>query len=397
MDTQAPDTQEVNTTPKDVQRAAFASVFPGVASGVAPAQPTASAVKEETAETASQADVAAVVEKALGVEKPEQSEPAATAKTEETTSAEPASTPVAEADDVFAQAAAAFEAPAQAATWDDNAKAAFKSEFGVEDPKELKTQIEQLGLVRDEYEKVKPFVEQFNNLPAGLIEAFNLALSGKVSEARQYLASTPEAILESRDPSKMTERELVDTHYPGKIKPEQWEMLNDPEADPEIIDALKTRIGLLKDAAVDKQTTAINAAKVRQEQEAKARQEGFENYQRGVASTLAFAKESPLRGLLDQGTVERIQNGTFLREFVQEDGVTPTPEAATRLLWAIHGPRIREAAEARGYARGKSEASLEAASRQPALAPGATRSAGSGQPAKADPVRDLVARALTAS
>lgn len=390
MNTQEPDTQEVNATPKDVQRAAFASVFTSAAAGVAASNPAPVVAAEETPQGAAAATVDTVVEKALGVEKPAEQAPAEQPVAQE----KPAEVA---ADDVFAQAAAAFEAPAPTPTWDDNAKAAFKAEFGVEDPQALKTQLEQFGLVKEEYEKVKPIVEQINALPAGLLEAFNLALSGKVAEARQYLASTPEAILESRDPAKMTERELVDTHYPGKIKPEQWDMLNDPEADPEIVDALKTRIGLLKDAATDKQTTAINAAKVRQEQEAKARQDAFENYQRGVASTLAIAKESPLKGLLDKGTVEQIQNGSFLRTFVQEDGVTPTPEAATRLLWALHGPKLREAAEARGYARGKSEAALEAASRQPALAPGANRSAGDGGSAQADPLKTLVAQVLTAS
>lgn len=274
----------------------------------------------------------------------------------------------------------AFGAPVTPTTWDDPAKAVFKATFGHEDPVAYKTDIEakleQANLLKTQYDQVAPVVEKLNGLPPALKQAFALIMANKYTEAQDYIRNTPDAILQNKEAKELSEQQLVDTYLPGKLTKEQWATLNDPEADEDVKDALRTRVDILKAAAADlhenQRTSIINS---RQTEEV-AQKQAFDNYQAGVAASLANAKNSTLKGLVDPGTTEAIQTGKFLSDFVEADGVTPTKDAVTRYLWSKHGPKLMEAAETRGYNRGKVEATLEATSRQPSTPSSARRNPG---------------------
>jgi hypothetical protein len=203
-----------------------------------------------------------------------------------------------------------------------------------------------------------------------------LALEGKAEDAQEYLKSLPKVALDSKESKDLDDRVLIDTYLPGKIKPEQWEALTDPEADEEVVDAIEARIAILRDTAAElhdkKRTEIVTEVAKRQEAEKAA----FENYQKSVVETIANAKNSPLRLFMDDNVVNDVQSGGFLGRFVQQDGVTPTAEAATLYLKALHFDGAMKAAETRGYERGKQEALLEATSRQPSMPKGAYRDPG---------------------
>jgi len=272
------------------------------------------------------------------------------------------------------------EEPKPALTWTDEAKALYKQTFGAEDPlahkEEIDRQLTQAELLKKQLDEVAPIKQGIDAMPPAMQRAIQLALSGNVAEAQEYLKSIPKVALENKEAKDLNDRALIDTYLPGKIKPEQWEMLNDPEVDDDVKDALKTRIGLLRDSAADvheaKRTEVQREYKAQQE----ANQKAFENYQQGIAATIATAKSSPLRAFLSDDVVSDIQTGNFLGKFVQQDGVTPTADAATLYLRALHFEGSVKAAEARGYERGKQEALLEATSRQPAMPRGGGRDIG---------------------
>ena len=258
-----------------------------------------------------------------------------------------------------------------APAWTPEATAAFKHDFGVEDPKAYKQSVEEkltaAELLKAEYDKALPLVTALNSMPPAVQKAFALAMEGKVEEAQAFIRETPSGVLANKEAKDIPTRNLVDTHFPGKIKPEQWAMLDDPEADADMVEALKARVQLLHETAAekhDKQREGIVQSRAQQEAAQKA---AYDNYKQATASTISLAKSSPLGKLVDPGTVEQLTSGQFLSLFVQPDGVSPTPEAGTRYLWALHGEKLMQAAETRGYQRGKMEGSLETTSRQPGV------------------------------
>jgi hypothetical protein len=264
--------------------------------------------------------------------------------------------------------------------WSDEAKNLFKQTYGVDDPVAFKSEIDkkiaEAELLKKQYDEIAPFKDQLNTLPPSLYRAMQLALEGKAEDAQEYLKSLPKVALDSKESKDLEDRVLIDTYLPNKIKPEQWDALTDPEADEEVVDAIEARIAILRDTAAEmhdkKRNEIVTEVAKRQEAEKAA----FENYQKSVVETIANAKNSPLRLFMDDNVVSDVQSGGFLGRFVQQDGVTPTAEAATLYLKALHFDGAMKAAETRGFERGKQEALLEATSRQPSMPKGAYRDPG---------------------
>lgn len=371
-----PDNQEV-TTAVDMSREALMSVF--VPQQVAPkSQPRTEAAPAATAGTPAQ--------------------------TTESTTTEPV---VTDAKGVVAEVATPAPdiydsvlndaLPATPKTeWTPEFKEAFKTRFGVEDPAELESRLTQAELTKAELDKVNPIVAGLNALPPAMQKAYAMAMEGKVDEAQAFLRDVPDVVFSNKEASKIPDEKLVNTYFPGKIKPEQWAMLKDPEADQDMVDALKSRIEVLKDAAVDKHEAQRTDIIKTKEQQTAAQNAAYEQYKVATAQTISQAKSSPLGKLLDQGTIDQITSGQHLQKFVQQDGVTPTPEAATLLLYAVHGEKLMKAAETRGYNRGKMEATLDATSRQPGI-PASQRAAGDAPvtQTEGDRARQLLWGALT--
>jgi len=371
---------EVVTTPANptieanTGAAAAAAVSPTAANPV-PAEGTAAPVADATAAPAADATAAAVAQAV----------------------APPTADPYAAAIEAMLPGAVAN------VEWNEDGKNAFKATFGVEDPLAYKQKVEEqltaAELLKQEHEKVAPLVQAFNGLTPALHKAFQLAMEGKAEEAQNFLKAMPTGVLMNKPAAEIPQRDLVEQHYPGKIKPEQWAMLNDPEADPDMVDALKTRIGLLHDAAAQKHDTDRNQIITSQAQQEAANKERYEKYNASVAATISLAKNSPIGVLLDNGTTERITSGGFLADFVEADGVTPKPEAATRYLYALHGEKLLQAAETRGYNRGKTEGTLAATQRQPSLPSTARRTGGDApkNPTDQDRINQILMGALTSN
>lgn len=264
--------------------------------------------------------------------------------------------------------------------WSDEAKNLFKQTYGAEDPVAFKAEIDrkiaEADLLKRQYEEIAPIKESLDKLPPSMYRALQLAFDGKIEDAQNYLKELPKVAFENKESKDLDDRMLIDTYLPGKIKPEQWEALTDPEADEEVVDAIEARIAILRDTAGELHDKRRNEAISEIANQKEAQKAAFENYQRGLAETIAVAKNSFLRALINDQVVSDVQSGGFLAKFVQQDGVTPTPEATTLYLKALHFDGAVKAAETRGFERGKQEALLEATSRQPSMPRGGYRDPG---------------------
>lgn len=264
--------------------------------------------------------------------------------------------------------------------WSDEAKNLFKQTYGVEDPVAFKAEIDQkiaqADLIKKQYEEVAPLKESLDKLPPSMYRALQLAFEGKIEDAQNYIKELPKVAFENKESKNLDDRILIDTYLPGKIKPEQWEALTDPEADEEVVDAIESRIAILRDTAADLHDKRRNEAISEVAKQQESQKQAFENYQKGLAESIASAKNSSLRLFVDDNVVNDMKSGGFLGQFVQQDGVTPTPQATTLYLKALHFDGAVKAAETRGYERGKQEALLEATSRQPAMPRMANRDVG---------------------
>lgn len=264
--------------------------------------------------------------------------------------------------------------------WSDEAKNLFKQTYGAEDPVAFKAEIDrkiaEADLLKRQYDEMAPIKESLDKLPPSMYRALQLAFDGKIEDAQNYLKELPKVAFENKESKDLDDRMLIDTYLPGKIKPEQWEALTDPEADEEVVDAIEARIAILRDTAGELHDKRRNEAISEIASQKEAQKAAFENYQRGLAETIAVAKNSSLRAFINDQVVSDVQSGGFLGKFVQQDGVTPTPEATTLYLKALHFDGAVKAAETRGFERGKQEALLEATSRQPSMPRGGYRDPG---------------------
>lgn len=284
----------------------------------------------------------------------------------------------------------------------EDAKSYIKSVLGVDDLSAYKTDVETkltaADMAKAEYEKAKPLIDGLNSLPPALQSAFSMAMQGKTAEAQEFLRTLPGAVFQNKPASEIPTKDLVEQHFPGKIKPEQWAALEDPETDEDIKDALKTRIDLLKEAASEKHDKQLSEIANQHKTQAEANAARYEKYQTAVAATITQAQSTSIGKLLDQGTKEKLADGSFLSAFVEEDGVTPTKDAATLYLLAVNGQRLIQAADASGYKRGKEEGMLATTQRQPSLPPGG-RTAGDPpkNPTADDRMNQILFTALTSN
>lgn len=253
--------------------------------------------------------------------------------------------------------------------------AAFKSHFGTEDPAEVQSRLTAAELLKTEYDQAVPTLTALNSMPPALQNAFALAMEGKIDEAQSFLQNLPGTVLSNKDAASIPKEKLIDAYFPGKLSEEDREALKDPDTDPDIKDAIKARMDHWHKAAKEMHESALTEQRTQQQKQAEGQKAAFENYKKATADSLTAAKQSPLGALVDPAVTNAITTGAYMKAFVQEDGVTPTKDAATRYLWAIHGEKLMKVADARGFKRGQMEGKLDATSRQPSV-PASQRSAG---------------------
>lgn len=281
-----------------------------------------------------------------------------------------ADAPVAEDDDVAAAIAALDTPAAGEVAWTDEAKQTFAKYFGADDPatfkKEFTTLREQYELVNQEREALTALKKDIESLTPAMLRAIELQREGKDPVA--YLKSLPDGVIHNKPASELTDRQLIETYAKGKVSDEQWEKLNDPDTDSEVVEAIKEKIAMYRDIAVEKHEA--ERGRISQEYEAgiKAQQQAFEQYQKGVASAIAHAKNDPFaKAFVNKGHVDEFQKpGAFLSRFLESDGVTPKPEALAMVIKAERFDAAVKASKTAGYKKGYEDGLAEDTSARPA-------------------------------
>jgi hypothetical protein len=231
----------------------------------------------------------------------------------------------------------------------------------------------------NEYSAIKNSLEA---LPPAFRRAFDMAMEGKVEKAQEFLRDLPATVLTNKEAKDIPSEKLIPAYLGDKMTEEDFAILKDPEADPDEVKAIKAKERHYRDIAADmherKRQEVMDAQKV----ESEARQMAVAKYNDGVAQALSTVKNSPYKVLADQGFQQEFQTGAWTRTFVQEDGVTPTPEAAMLLLKVRHHDKLVKAQADAAYKRGREAATKELLSQSGSLPPTSGRQAPaqSGQP-----------------
>jgi len=289
------------------------------------------------------------------------------------------------------EAAFAEEQPAAPIEWDDKAKAAFKSVYGHDDPiafkAEIDTKVQQAELLKAEVDKLMPLKQQLEALPPSLKRALQMAQEGKANEAIDFLKGLPEGVFLDKEAKNIPSDKLIESYLPGKISKDDFAAVKDPDTDEDIKAAIELKIKHYREIAADmheRERQGLAAKLTESETQQKA---AWDNYNTGVAKSLATLQNSNLKALVTSEFKESFQNGQLMRSLFKEDGFTPTEDAAKRLLWAYHGEKLADAKAKVAYSKGKSEGLLEATARQPGAPPINGRQTGGTPPDNSEQAR----------
>lgn len=222
----------------------------------------------------------------------------------------------------------------------------------------------------NEYSAIKNSLEA---LPPAFRRAFDMAMEGKIEKAQEFLRDLPTTVLTNKEAKNIPSNKLIPAYLGDKMTEQDFATMADPDTDPDVVDALKAKEKHYRDIAADlherKRQEVLDAQKV----ESEARQAAIAKYNDGLAQSWATLKNSPYKALADQAFQQEFQSGAWTREFVQEDGVTPTPQAAMLLLKARHHDKLAQAKFDAGYKRGKADGEKGLISQAGSLPPTAGR------------------------
>jgi len=276
----------------------------------------------------------------------------------------------AEVDPYEAAVEASLQGEAQPDPWTPEAKAALKSRFGVEDPLELETRINEAALVKQEYDEMVPIKQGLESMPPALKNAFAFAMNGKTEEALKYLKEIPEGVFMDKEAKHIPSDKLIPMYLEGKMTKDDFDILKNPhDHDEDVVTAVKAKEKHYRDIAADMHERKLSEVRTAQEQMQQAQKQAYEQYNKSVAETIAHAKNTPFKAFVTKEVEQEIHTGSFVRRFLKEDGVTPTPEAATLLLKALNYDNMAKAQYNVGYKRGKSEGTLDVANGKPGAPP----------------------------
>lgn len=350
----------------------------------------------KTAQPAPQAEAAPVKTEAadLVVASTQEAAPVKAAIDSQATT-DPVVSPAASWLDALAPEATKTEA-AVASIWDDKAKNAFKETFGHEDPMAFKEQYtktaQELELLKPELEPLRNIKKFIDGLPPALAEAMSLYQQGK--DPIEYLVSLPKAAAFDRPVADVPARELIDHYFKGKVTPEDWNRLGDPDVDPAIKDAIKDKIGIYEGSARELYVRDLEKPKVAAQEREKAHREAQAAYDRSITDNVVAAKKSTVAPLIDQGTIDRFKNGDLVKKFLYlDDGVTIRPELLTDIVWAQNRIAVEERLRKSVSASAKSEGMAEATQRLPNGPLGSGRVVTQADAEKPDLARQIIARA----
>lgn len=288
------------------------------------------------------------------------------------------------------------EAPADdSPAWDDTHKRLFKEVTGSDDPGKFR---EEYAKLKEEHTihaknnaELKSFHDRISKLDPRVQRAIQLEM-GEKGAGQKYLTSQPPIDLLGKDAKKIGDRQILDMHISDHgITEEQWALLNDPDADPGEQDALKRRIGFLRANAEDMHKKAQSAFADEEKAEAEAARAEQERFNEAVASTIAHAKNGPMKAFLTAAHEEEVRTGKFLGRFFQNDGISPKPELLDIILKAEKYDSMKEAARKAMYKQGRSDGAQEIMAGMPAT-PRNGRAVNTQQQQKTNPYSDLLDR-----
>lgn len=261
--------------------------------------------------------------------------------------------------------------------WSDEFKKSLKDLTGFDDPEKFKSEYaasqERYRLDADELKPLRDLKQRLDKLSPNFLKALNAEMA-KSGEGHRLLREGPDPDVLSKDPRKLTDRQVLEYVDNHGITDNDWAALNDPEADPGVQDAIRKRIGFLRQNGEDIIRGLQNSAKAEMEAESNARIAAHERFTKGVADAIATAKAGPLKSFVTPALENEIRSGQFINRFFQDDGVTPTAKLLETIIKAEKYDSAKEAARKYGEKKGYERGLAEATSGLPS-APRATRTA----------------------
>lgn len=259
--------------------------------------------------------------------------------------------------------------PEPAVEWNDDAKGLFKKFFGADDPSAFKDEVsrirEEHNLLSEEAKELRALKQERERLSPHMLRAMELEMQ-KVGEGQKYLRELPDTDMLQLEPKKIGDKQLLDTFVKDHgITAEEWEILKDPDADPNEVSALKRRIGHLRSIGEDMLKKTQTSLQEEVQRTAAEQQQAYEKYKQAVATSIAKAKEGPLKSYVTPDHIKDIQEGRLSSRLFESDGFTPKPETLEMILKAELYDKMREAAKKVAFKKGKEEGLAEQTSAMP--------------------------------
>ena len=328
---------------------------------------------------------------------PAQAPPAPAATTEPVPAAttEPAPVaPAANTDDAFEEALRGTVEPSAAPAWDDTAKAAFKSTFGVEDPaafKETYAKAEaELGTLRELTEKQKSVMDLLNS-----IEERHPALANAILEANEgrdpfeYLNSLGDPKIIGKKAEELSESQKVDTYLQKHFSKAERDALRTGDYSELDVSAedLKAKVKHFLPVADHMHTEKNEAQAKASEAKATRMAEYRKNFEASITGAIAKASADPLvRGSLTPEILTAFRNNTlFNGSTFKDDGSYADTALSNYLKGTRYDSDIKRAYES-GKKAGSQGRAQEVVASLPTK-PGASRTAPA-SPTPAQPQRN---------
>lgn len=286
---------------------------------------------------------------------PEQPKPAApAADAAASATGETPAAPTTSTEDSFDAALRSTEAPAAEPTWDDAAKAVFKSTFGVEDPaafKETFAKAEaELGTLRESNDKQKWAIDLL-----GELEQKYPALAAAIVEAQEerdpfeYLKQLGDPNMLGKKAEELTESQKVDTYLKKYFSKEERDAIRtgdymDLDVSEKEVKAKMAHWMPTADAMHNEKNTAhtkANSDKMARIGENRKSQEA------SITSAIAKASADPfVRGAITPEVLTAFRNGTlFNGSTFKDDGTYADSALSTYLKGQRYDSDIKRAIE----------------------------------------------------
>ncbi len=246
--------------------------------------------------------------------------------------------------------------------YSEDLRKALKELTGFDDPEKFKSEWtserEAARLTAEESKPLRDLKARLDKLSPQFRKGLEAEMR-KAGDGHRMLREGPDPEVLSKDPKRLSDKQVLEYVDNHGITEEDWATINDPDADPGVRDAIKKRISFLRQNGEDAIRNLQEAAKADMEAEQAAMATSQERWNKGIAAAIAKAKEGPMKSFVTAQHIEEVRSGRFISRFFEDDGVTPKPELLETIIKAEKYESAREAArkygEKKGYERGLAE------------------------------------------